>query len=146
LRGLTGAPLQQGTFLLFTLAIAFAAALALAVMLLELALGAADREVTTARLATMGLAEGQRVRLVALEVVPSIAASAVAAAVCAIALPRLVAPVIDLSVFTRSQAPVPLRADFASVMLPLAGLLAITIIALAYEVRSGRGAAVTMRS
>ena len=62
LQGLTGAPLQQGTFLLFTLAIAFAAALALAVMLLQLALGAADREVTTARLATMGLTEGQRVR------------------------------------------------------------------------------------
>ena len=148
LQGLTGSPLQQGTFLLFTLAIAFAAALALAVMLLQLALGAADREVTTARLATMGLTEGQRVRLVALEVIPSIAASAVAAAVCAIALPRLVAPVIDLSVFTHSQAPVPLRADFASFLLPLAALLVITIIALAYEVRSrrGRGVAVTMRA
>ena len=100
LQELTGAPLQQGTFLLFTLAIAFAAALALAVMLLELALGAADRELTMARLATMGLTEGQRVRLVALEVLPSIAASAVAAVACAIALPRLVAPAIDLSVFT----------------------------------------------
>ena len=148
LRGLANSPLQQGTFLLFTLAIAFAAALALAVMLLQLALGAADRELTTARLATMGLSEGQRVRLVALEVIPSIAASAAAAAVCAIALPRLVAPVIDLSVFTHSQAPVPLRADFASFMLPLAALLVITIIALAYEVRSrrGRGVAVTMRA
>jgi hypothetical protein len=41
---------------------------------------------------------------------------------------------------------VPLRADFASFMLPLAGLLAITVIALAYEVRSGRGVAVTMRA
>ena len=148
LQGLAGAPLQQGTFLLFTLAIAFAAALALAVMLLQLALGAADREVTTARLATMGLTERQRVRLVALEVVPSIAASAVAAAVCALALPRLVAPVIDLSVFTKSQAPVPLRADFAAFLLPLGLLVVITIIALAYEVRSrrGRGIAVTMRT
>ena len=96
LHGLTVAPLQQGTFLLFTLAIAYAAALALAVMLLELALGAADRELTTARLATMGLTEGQRVRLVAVEVIPSIAASAVAAAACAIALPPLLAPAIDL--------------------------------------------------
>jgi putative ABC transport system permease protein len=148
LQGLTGAPLQQGIFLLFTLAIAFAAALALAVMLLQLALGAADRELTTARLATMGLTEGQRVRLVALEVVPSIAASAVAAAACAIALPRLVAPAINLSPFTQSQAPTTLRPDFASFMLPLAALVAITIIALAYEVRSerGRGIAVTMRS
>jgi putative ABC transport system permease protein len=139
LRELAGAPLQQGTFLLFTLAIAYAAALALAVMLLELALGAADRALTAARLATMGLTEGQRVRLVALEVLPSIAASAVAAAACAIALPRLVAPAIDLSVFTQSQAPVPLRSDFVSFMLPLAALLVITIIALAYEIRSGRG-------
>ena len=148
LHGLTAAPLQQGTFLLFTLAIAYAAALALAVLLLELALGAGDREVTTARLATMGLTEGQRVRLVAVEVIPSIAASAVAAAACAIALPPLLAPAIDLAVFTQSQASVPLRPEFAAFMLPLAGLLAITIIALAYEVRSrrGRGVAVTMRT
>jgi hypothetical protein len=148
LQVLTGAPLQQGTFLLFTLAIAYAAALALAVMLLELALGTADREVTTARLATMGLTEGQRVRLVAVEVIPSIAASAVAAAACAIALPPLLAPAIDLSVFTQSQASVPLKPDFAAFMLPLAGLLAVTIIALAYEIRSrrGRGVAVTMRT
>jgi hypothetical protein len=95
----------------------------------------------------MGLTEGQRVRLVAVGVIPSIAASAVAAAACAITLPRLVAPAIDLSVFTHSQAPVPLRPDFASFVLPLAVLLAITIIALAHEIRSGRGrdVAVTMR-
>jgi hypothetical protein len=87
----------------------------------------------------MGLTEGQRVRLVAVEVIPSIAASAVAAAACAIALPRLVAPAIDLSVFTHSQAPVPLRPDFASLILPLAVFLAITVIALVYEIRSKRG-------
>jgi hypothetical protein len=99
LRQLTGAPLQRGTFLIFTLAIASAIALALAVMLLELALAAADRELTMARLATMGLAEGQRVRLAVLEVLPAIAAAAVAAIACAIALPRLVAPAINLSAF-----------------------------------------------
>jgi putative ABC transport system permease protein len=139
LQALTQAPLQRGTFLLFTLAIAYAAALSLAVMLLGLALGTKDRELTAARLATMGLTEGQRIRLVALEVIPSIIASAVAAAACCIALPRLVAPAIDLSAFTQSQAPVALRPDFASYMVPLAALLAITLIALAYEIRSGRG-------
>ena len=87
LQALTGAPLQHGTFLIFTLAIVFAPALALAVMLLELALGAAERELTLAKLATMGLAERQRVRLSALEVFPAIAASAVAAVACAITLP-----------------------------------------------------------
>jgi hypothetical protein len=148
LQGLTGAPLQQGTFLLFALAIGYAAALALAVMLLELALGSADRELTTARLATMGLSEGQRVRLVALEVVPPIIASAVAAAGCAFALPRLLSPAVNLSEFTRTQAPVPLGTDFTAFLLPLGALLVITVIALAWEIRSGRGrgSAVTMRT
>jgi putative ABC transport system permease protein len=139
LQGLTEAPLQQGTFLLFTLAIAFAAGLALAVMLLGLALGTADRELTTARLATMGLTEGQRVRLVVLEVVPSIVISAVAVAACAIILPRLIGPAVTLSVFTGSPAPVPLRPDAASFLPPLGVLLVITIVALTWEIRSGRG-------
>jgi putative ABC transport system permease protein len=148
LQGLTGAPLQQGTFLLFTLAIGYAAALALATALLGLALGTADREVTTARLATMGLTEGQRVRLVAVEVVPAIFASAVAAVACAVVLPSLVAPVIDLSVFTHSAAPVPLRPDLAAFLLPLAVLLVISVVAVAYEVRAvrGRGVAATLLS
>ena len=78
----------------------------------------------------------------------SIAAAAVAAAGCAIALPRLLAPAIDLSAFTHSQAPAPLPPGFAAFLLPLAALLVITAIALAYEVRSGRGrgVAVTMRT
>jgi hypothetical protein len=42
----------------------------------------------------------------------------------------------------------PLRPDFASFLLPFAALLVISVIALAYEVRSkrGRGIAVTMRT
>ena len=58
LNGLTGAPLQHGAFVLFALALVAAAVLGLAVMLLELALGAGEREVTLARLATMGLGGG----------------------------------------------------------------------------------------
>ena len=131
LQQLSGAPLQQGTFLLFTLAIGYAIALALAVLLLELALGAADREVILARLATMGLPERRRGLLAAVEVLPAIAAAAVAAIGCAFA-----------------QIPVPLRPDVASFALPLAGLVLVTIIALGYEIRSrrGRGVAVTMRA
>jgi len=148
LQELAGAPLQQGTFLEFTLAIGYAAALALVVILLELALGAADRELAMARLAALGLADGQRVLLAAFEVLPSVAASAVAAVACAVALPRIVAPAINLSVFTQSQAPVPLRPDVASFVLPLAGILVVTVIALANEIRSGRGhsVAATLRA
>jgi putative ABC transport system permease protein len=147
LQELAGAPLQHGTFLIFTLAIVCSLALALAVMLLELALSNADRELTMAKLATMGLDERQRVRLSVLEALPAIIASAVAAVACAIALPRLVAPAINLSAFTQSQATVPLRPDFASFLLPLAGLLVVTVVALTYEIRSWRGRiAVTLRA
>jgi putative ABC transport system permease protein len=146
LQELTGAPLQHGTFLIFTLAIVCALTLALAVMLLELALSTADRELTMAKLATMGLDEWQRVRLSVLETVPAIAASAVASVACAIALPRLMAPAINLSAFTQSQTTVPLRPDFASFLLPLAGLVVITFVALVFEIRSWRGrVAMTMR-
>jgi putative ABC transport system permease protein len=146
LQALAGAPIQQGTFDLFTLSIVFAAALALAVMILGLALGAADREATMARLATMGLTEGVRVRLTLLEVLPSITAAAVATVVCATTLPRLVAPAIDLSVFTQSQAPAGLRPDFTSFLLPLVLLVLVTILALAYEIRRARRhAAAAMR-
>jgi len=147
LAGLTGTPLQRGAFTIFTVAVVFAIGLSLAVLLLELALGAAERRRTLARLATMGLAEGQRVRLVVLEVLPSVIASAVATAVCALVLPRLVAPAINLSVFLPSGS-APLRPEFTSVALPLAGLLVVAVLALAIEVRSerGRGIAATMRT
>jgi putative ABC transport system permease protein len=139
LQELTGAPLQHGTFLIFTLAIVFALLLALAVLLLELALSTAERELTMAKLATMGLDERQRVRLAVLEALPAIAAAAVAAVACAIALPRLVAPAVNLSAFTQSQSSVPLRPDFASFLLPLAGLFVVTVVAVGYEIRAWRG-------
>ena len=138
LTGLTGAPLQHGAFVLFALALVAAAVLGLAVMLLELALGAAEREATLARLATMGLGEGQRTRVVALEVLPAVAAAAVAAWACAMVLPRVVAPAVDLSAFTGSPAVVPLAPDVASIALPLAGLVVVAIVSLAVEIRSGR--------
>jgi len=138
LNGLTTAPLQHGTFQLFELALAVAAALGLAVMLLELALGAAEREETLARLASMGLGDGQRARVAALELLPAVVAAALAAWACAIALPPVVGPAINLTAFTGSSAAVALRPDAAAVALPLAGLLVVAAVALAIEIRSGR--------
>ncbi len=138
LSALTSGPLQHGAFTLFSLAVVVAAILGLAVMLLELALGAAEREATLARLAAMGLGEGQRAWVVALEVLPAVIAAAVAAWACALALPPVLAPDLDLSVFTRSSVAVKLAADAASFAVPLAGLAVLTAIALGIEIRSGR--------
>jgi putative ABC transport system permease protein len=136
LDALADAPLQHGAYLLFALAIAAAAALGLVVMVLGLALGASDRELTLARLATMGLTHRQRVRLALLEVLPALLAAAVAATGCAIALPGLLAPVLDLSVFTGSGTPVRVLPDFNSFALPLAGLALLAAAALGIETRA----------
>ena len=138
LSALTSGPLQHGAFTLFSLAVVVAAILGLAVMLLELALGAAERKATLARLATMGLGEGQRAGVVALEVLPAVITAAVAAWACALALPRVLAPDLDLSVFTKSSVAVKLAADAASFAVPLAGLAVLAAVALGIEIRSGR--------
>jgi hypothetical protein len=156
LAGLTSQPLQHGAFVLFTLSIGLAAILGLAVMFLELALGAAERESTLARLATMGLGEGQRARVVALEVMPAVIAAAVAAWACALVLPPVVGPEIDLSAFTNTLLVVPLAPtassfsgtaplvpDVAAVALPVAGLIVLAAVALWIEIRSGRRRGVT---
>ena len=138
LSGLTNGPLQHGAFTLFTLAVLAAAILGLAVMLLELALGASERDSTLARLATMGLGEGQRAWVVALEVLPAVIAAAAAAWACAVALPRVLAPDINLSVFTGSTASVPLAANVAAIVVPLAGLALVAVVSLGIEIRWGR--------
>jgi putative ABC transport system permease protein len=140
-----GTPVQHGAFLLLALALATAAALGLAVMLLQLALGAADREATLARLATMGLGEGQRARLVLLELLPPIIAAAVAAVAAALVLPSIVAPAINLSVFTNSSVGVPLVPDAASFVLPIAGLIVVAAVTLTIEIRARRGVVATLR-
>jgi putative ABC transport system permease protein len=138
LSSLTSGPLQHGAFTLFSLAVVVAAILGLAVMLFELALGAADRKATLARLATMGLGEGQRAGVVALEVLPAVITAAVAAWACALALPQVLAPDLDLSAFTRSSVAVKLAADAASFAVALTGLAVLAAVALAIEIRSGR--------
>jgi hypothetical protein len=142
---LTGAAVQREAYLLFLLALIVAAWLGLAVMLLQLALGAADREATLARLATMGFGGGRRARLVILEVLPAVIAAAVAAIASALVLPRIVAPAINLSAFTASSARVPLVPDFASIALPIAGLMVVAAVALTIEIRARRSVVSTLR-
>ncbi len=138
LSALTSEPLQHGALALLSLAVVVAAVLGLAVMFLEFALGAAEREATLARLATMGLGERQRAWVVALEVLPAVVAAAAAAWACALALPRVLAPELNLSVFTGTSGTVQLAADAASFAVPLAGLAVLTAVALGIEIRSGR--------
>jgi putative ABC transport system permease protein len=142
LASLSGAPLQHGAYLLFTVVLAAAAAFGLAALLADLALGAADRHQTLARLATMGVDAGQARRLVLVEKAPTLLAAAVAGTACALVLPRLTAQALNLSVFTGAGQPVPVRADWAALAIPVAGLLLVAAIAAIAAARTWRGTGV----
>jgi hypothetical protein len=60
-------------------------------------------------------------------------------------LPRIVAPAINLSVFTGSGAHVPLVPDVPSIALPIAGLIAVAAVALTTEIQARRNVVSTLR-
>jgi putative ABC transport system permease protein len=142
LASLSRAPLQHGAYLLFTVVLVAVAAFGLAALLADLALGAADRHQTLARLATMGVDAGQARRLVLVEKAPALLAAAVAGTVCALVLPALTASALDLSVFTGAGQPVPVRADWTALAIPVAGLLLVALVAATMAARTWRGTGV----
>jgi putative ABC transport system permease protein len=141
LAGLTGAPLQRGADLIMLLTVLAAAGLGLCTLVFGLALGAGERELTLARLTTMGYE--RPVRLVLAEAMPAVLAAAAAGVVCALALPRLVGSAVDLTVFTGQGVPVPLRPDWLSLGLPIAAVLLLAAATLTAETRTLRRRGVT---
>jgi putative ABC transport system permease protein len=130
LAALTSAALQHGAYETFAQAATAAAGFGAVIMLIMLALGARPRELTLARLFTMGLSQAQARRLVIAEALPAIVGATLGGAVCAWALVPLVGPTIDLSVFTGSTVNVPVRADFAVIGYLAAALFVIALITL----------------
>jgi putative ABC transport system permease protein len=141
LASLAGSPLQHGAALIVVLTLVEAAVLGLFVVLLGLALGSADRELTMARLTVMGHERGTR--LVMAEAMPAVITAVVAGVVCAVALPHLIGPSIDLSAFTGTSVPVQFRPDLIALALPAAAVLVLALAALAGEARTQRRRGVT---
>ncbi len=135
LSGLVSSPLQAAADLIMRLSLAVAAGFGLAILLLGLALGSADRDLTLARLTTMGLDQGHLIRLVLGETLLAVVAAVAAGAACAVALPALTSPALDLSVFTGSSAPVPIAPDLVALAVPAAGLAVLTAVAVVAETR-----------
>ncbi len=144
---IASAPLPHGGFVTFAQGAAAAAGFSLLVVLLTLVIGARSRELTLARLATMGLAADQSRRIVAVETLPAIVAAAVGGTVCALLLVPLAGPAVNLAAFTGTPVTVPLRADpvaivAAAVALLLLGGLTLTI---SSRLARGRGPAQALR-
>lgn len=130
LAALTNATLPHGAYETFAQAAVAAAGFGAVIMLIMLALGARPRELTLARLFTMGLSKRQARRLVIAEALPAILAATLGGAICAWALVPLVGPSIDLSPFTGTTNHVPVRANFAVIGYLAAGLLVIALVTL----------------
>jgi hypothetical protein len=139
--GLGSAPLQHAAALLMTLTAGAAAGLALLNLVFGLALGARDRELTVARLSVMGYARSAW--LVVLMALPAVLAAFAAAAGCAVALPALVSPALDLSVFTGPGASVTYRPDLAALGVPCVVILLLLGAALVAETSRSRRHGVT---
>jgi len=136
LASLASSPLQHGAALIVTLTIAVAAAFGLFIVILGLALGAGERGMTLARLTVMGY---QRTTgLVVAEAMPAVLAAVVAGVVCALLLPIVVGPAIDLSAFTGTSIPVQLQPDALAFGLPAVIIGVLALAALAAEARSLR--------
>jgi putative ABC transport system permease protein len=130
LTALTSAALPHGAYETFAQAAVAAAGFGAVIMLIMLALGARPRELTLARLFTMGLSQRQARRLVIAEALPAILAAAIGGAICAWALVPLVGPSIDLSPFTGTTNNVPVRANFAVIGYLTAGLVLLALVTL----------------
>ncbi len=141
LASLTGSPLQHGAGLIIALTIAAAAAFGLFIVILGLALGSAERELTLARLTVMG--HERTTGLVMAETMPAVLAAIVAGAVCAVALPHLIGSSIDLSAFTGTSAPVQFQPDVLAFALPAVTIALLAVAVLATETRALRRHGVT---
>jgi hypothetical protein len=138
LAALAASPLQHGAGLIITLTIATSAGLGLFIVILGLALGAAERRLTLARLTVMG--HQRPAGLVVTEVMPGVLAAVVAGIVCAVALPGAVGTAVNLSAFTGSSGAVRLQPDAIALALP-----AITIAVLALAVLLAEAGALRRR-
>ena len=141
LASLASSPLQHGAGLIIALTIVTAAAFGLFIVILGLALGSAERELTLARLTVMG--HERATRLVLAEAMPAVLAAVVAGAVCAVALPHVVGSSIDLSAFTGTSAPVQFQPDVLALGLPAAVIVVLALAALTAEARALRRRGIT---
>jgi putative ABC transport system permease protein len=135
LAALTTSPVPQAAQTALTQGMATAAGFGALILLLSLLLTARTREMTLARLATMGLRRWQAHLLLATETLPPVVAAAIGGVACAWVLAPLTGPSLDLASFTGTGSAIvvapaafPLAAFAAGLV--LAALLVLAVQAL----------------
>jgi putative ABC transport system permease protein len=133
LQSVAGSPPVRGSALIWELCVAAAAVFCAAAVLLGLLRSGRDRAQQAARLAALGMTVRQRRNLVLLEALPLLLAAIIGAELAGWLLAPLVGPALDLSAFTSSSAPVPVRPDLVALLAPAAGIIVLVAVITAGE-------------
>jgi putative ABC transport system permease protein len=132
LAALTTAPVLQAAQTALTQGLAAAAGFGVLVLLLSLLLTARTREMTLARLATMGLWRWQAQLLLAAETLPPVVAAAIGGVACAWLLAPLIGPSLNLAALSGTSAVAVTPAVFPLVA-SAAGLVLAALLVLAAQ-------------
>jgi putative ABC transport system permease protein len=147
LAALITAPVPQAAQTALTQGMATAAGFGILVLLLSLLLTARTREMTLARLATMGLRRWQAQLLLATETLPPVVAAAVGGVACAWLLVPLVGPSLNLAAFSGTGSAIVVTPALFLLVAFAAGLVlaALLILAVQAVITYHRGSARALR-
>jgi len=127
LAAITHSPSVRGADIAFELCVAAAVAVSTAAVLLGLLLSGRDRTRVAAWLTALGMTSRQARRLAVLDALPLVLIAVVGAVLAGSVLAQVVAPAIDLSVFTGSAAAVPVTPNPVAVGAPAAGAVVLVV-------------------
>ena len=133
LQAAAGSPTVHASDLALEEAAAASAACAAAAVLLGVLLAGRDRTRIGVWLTAMGMTARQARRLALLDALPLLIVAILGGELASLALGPLIGPGLDLSAFTGSSAPVPLRPDLVALIAPAAGALILIMVAAAVQ-------------
>ncbi|MGB6457027.1 MAG: FtsX-like permease family protein [Streptosporangiaceae bacterium] len=140
---LRAAPLPRATVQIYTAGAAAAALLCVLIVLISLILDARSRQLSDARLVSMGLSGSQAHQASALELSPFVLAAAVGGTIATAVLAALLDPVLDLSGLTASTQPAQLQSGILTPLLTIAGLVVLAAMTMLGQAAAARRRAVS---
>jgi len=133
LAALTGAPVLRAAQTALTQGLATAAGFGVLVLLLSLLLSARTREMTLARMATMGLRRWQAQLLLAAETLPPVVAAAIGGVACAWLLAPLIGPSLNLAAYSGTGSAIVVSPAVVPLVASAAGLVLAALLVLAAQ-------------
>jgi putative ABC transport system permease protein len=143
LAALHAAPLPRATAQIYAAGAAAAALFCALIVLIVLILDARNRELSDARLVSMGLSGSQVQRISALEVSPFVLAAAVGGTIATAVLAALLNPVLNLSDLTGSAQSAQLQSGILTTLLTVAGLVMLAAVTMLGQRAAARRRAVS---